>query len=65
MPRHEGENQIGERKEQLVCHRTVPLCKVGPPKVIELEEAKSQSKKVIKLTKVRITELIGDPDLLR
>uniref|UniRef100_M1DS17 Uncharacterized protein n=1 Tax=Solanum tuberosum TaxID=4113 RepID=M1DS17_SOLTU len=38
---------------------------VGSPKVTELEDAEGQSKKAMELTKGRIVELIGEPDLLR
>ncbi len=65
MPSPEGENQVGERKVQLVCRRVVPRCSVGSPKVTELEDAEGQSKKAMELTKGWIAELIGDPDLLR
>ena len=37
---------------------------IGSPKVTELEDAEGQSKKAMELTKGRIAELIGDPDLL-
>uniref|UniRef100_M1DJN1 Uncharacterized protein n=1 Tax=Solanum tuberosum TaxID=4113 RepID=M1DJN1_SOLTU len=61
----EGENQFGERKEQSACRRVVPRRIVRSPKVTALEDAEGQSKKALKLTKGRIAELIGDPDLLR
>ncbi|WMV45308.1 hypothetical protein MTR67_038693 [Solanum verrucosum] len=64
LPSPEGENQVGERKEQSTCHRVVSRCSVGSPKVIELEEAEGQRKKAMELNKGRITELIGEPDLL-
>jgi len=35
----EGENQVGEKKEQSVCCRVVPQCSVGSPNVTELEDA--------------------------
>ncbi|WMV13625.1 hypothetical protein MTR67_007010 [Solanum verrucosum] len=38
---------------------------IGSPKVIELEYAEGQIKKAMELTKGRIAELIGDPELLR
>ncbi|KAG5589996.1 hypothetical protein H5410_040510 [Solanum commersonii] len=64
VPSPEGENQVGDRKKQSVSCRTVPQCSVGSPKVTELEDVEGQSKKEMKLTKGRITELINDPDLL-
>lgn len=57
----EGENQVGERKEQSANRRVVPRCSVGSPKVTELEEAEGQDRKGKTLTKGRIAE----PDLLR
>ncbi|WMV46612.1 hypothetical protein MTR67_039997 [Solanum verrucosum] len=65
VPCPEGENQVVDRKEQLVSHRTVPRCSARSPKVKELEHDEVQSKKVMELTKGQIAELIGDPDLLR
>jgi len=65
VPSPEGENQVGDRKEQSVRRRTVPRCIAIPPKVTELEDAKGQSKKAIELSKGRIAEWISDPDLLR
>uniref|UniRef100_M1DE16 Polyprotein protein n=1 Tax=Solanum tuberosum TaxID=4113 RepID=M1DE16_SOLTU len=38
---------------------------IGSRKVTKLEDTEGQSKNVIELTKGRIAELIGDPDLLR
>uniref|UniRef100_M1DNW1 Uncharacterized protein n=1 Tax=Solanum tuberosum TaxID=4113 RepID=M1DNW1_SOLTU len=38
---------------------------IGLPKVTELENVEGQTKKAMKLTKGRIAELIGDPNLLR
>uniref|UniRef100_M1DG25 Uncharacterized protein n=1 Tax=Solanum tuberosum TaxID=4113 RepID=M1DG25_SOLTU len=65
MPSPEGENQVGERKEQSASSRTVPRCSAISPKVTELEVAEGQSKKAMELTKGRIAEWISDPDLLR
>uniref|UniRef100_M1DDP2 Uncharacterized protein n=1 Tax=Solanum tuberosum TaxID=4113 RepID=M1DDP2_SOLTU len=61
----EGENQVSNEMEQSACHRTVPRCSVRLPKVTELEDAEGQSKRAMELTKGRIAEWIGDPDLLR
>jgi len=61
----EGESQFGNKKEQSACRRVVPRCSVGSPKVTELEDAEGQSRKAMNMTKGRIAELIGDPDLLR
>lgn len=61
----EGENQVGDKKEQSLSHRMVSQCSGISPKVTELEVAEGQSKKAMKLTKGRIAEWIGDPDLLR
>ncbi|KAG5606062.1 hypothetical protein H5410_027554, partial [Solanum commersonii] len=60
----EGENQVGNRKEQLASRQTVLRCSAISPKVIELEVAEGQSKKVMELTKWWITEWIRDPNLL-
>ncbi|WMV24373.1 hypothetical protein MTR67_017758, partial [Solanum verrucosum] len=65
VPSLEGENQVGDTKEQSTCCQVVPRCSVGSPKVTELEDAEGKSKKVMELTKGRITELTGDTDLLR
>ncbi|WMV24592.1 hypothetical protein MTR67_017977 [Solanum verrucosum] len=65
VPSPEGENQVGDRMEQSTSCRTVPRCSVRSPKVTEREDAEGQSKKVMELTKGRIAEWIGDPDLLR
>uniref|UniRef100_M1A3C6 Polyprotein protein n=1 Tax=Solanum tuberosum TaxID=4113 RepID=M1A3C6_SOLTU len=43
----------------------VPRCSAISPKVTEPEDAEGQSKKAMKLTKGRIAEWIGDPNLLR
>ncbi|WMV41899.1 hypothetical protein MTR67_035284 [Solanum verrucosum] len=61
MPSPEGENQVGERKEQSADHRVVPQCSVRSPKVAELDDYESQSKKAMKWVKERIAELINDP----
>jgi len=45
--------------------RAVLRCSVGMSNVTELEDAQGQSKKTMELTKGRIAELIGEPDLLR
>ncbi|KAG5606400.1 hypothetical protein H5410_027892, partial [Solanum commersonii] len=63
--RTEGENQVGDRKEQLASRRTVLQCSARSPKVTELEDVEGKSKNAIELTKGRIIEWIGDPDLLR
>ncbi|WMV37659.1 hypothetical protein MTR67_031044 [Solanum verrucosum] len=52
-------------KIKSVSHGMVPRCSVISPKVTELEVAKGQSKNVMKLSKGRIVEWIGDADLLR
>ncbi|KAG5599406.1 hypothetical protein H5410_030776 [Solanum commersonii] len=41
----------------------VPQCSVGSSKVTELEDAEGQRKKAMELTKGRIADLFGDPDL--
>uniref|UniRef100_M1BYY5 Uncharacterized protein n=1 Tax=Solanum tuberosum TaxID=4113 RepID=M1BYY5_SOLTU len=64
MPSPEGENQACDRKEQSACRRSVLRCSVGSPEDTKLEDVEGQSKKVMELTKGRIAELIGDPDLL-
>uniref|UniRef100_M1DSY5 Uncharacterized protein n=1 Tax=Solanum tuberosum TaxID=4113 RepID=M1DSY5_SOLTU len=51
-------------KGQSACHRVVPRCSVGSPKVTELEDAEGQSKKAMELTKrrtrrSRLTTLTG------
>uniref|UniRef100_M1DWY9 Uncharacterized protein n=1 Tax=Solanum tuberosum TaxID=4113 RepID=M1DWY9_SOLTU len=61
----DGENQVGEREEQSVDHRMVPRYSVRSPKGTELKDAEGQSKKAMELTKGRITDLFGKPDLLR
>uniref|UniRef100_M1DY51 Retrotransposon gag protein n=1 Tax=Solanum tuberosum TaxID=4113 RepID=M1DY51_SOLTU len=65
VPSPEGENQFGDRKEQLACRRVVPRYSVVSPKVRELEDAEGQSRKAMNLAKGWIAELIGEPDLLR
>uniref|UniRef100_M1DTG2 Uncharacterized protein n=1 Tax=Solanum tuberosum TaxID=4113 RepID=M1DTG2_SOLTU len=65
VPSPEGENQVGERKDQSASHRTILRCSVRLPKVTKLEDAEDQGKKAMELTKGQVTELIGDPDLLR
>uniref|UniRef100_M1DXG4 Uncharacterized protein n=1 Tax=Solanum tuberosum TaxID=4113 RepID=M1DXG4_SOLTU len=64
VPSPKGQNQFDERKEQSACHLVVPRCSVGSPKLTEVEEVEGQSKKAKKLTKGRIADLIGEPDLL-
>ncbi|KAG5577370.1 hypothetical protein H5410_057504, partial [Solanum commersonii] len=64
VPSHEGENQVGNRKKHSVSRRTVPLYSATSPKVIELKDAESPGKRVMKLTKRWIIECIDDPDLL-
>uniref|UniRef100_M1DZS1 Uncharacterized protein n=1 Tax=Solanum tuberosum TaxID=4113 RepID=M1DZS1_SOLTU len=61
----EGENQVDERKEQLADRRTISRCSIKSPKVKELEEAEGQDKNAMKLANRRITEFVGEPDLLR
>ncbi|WMV32582.1 hypothetical protein MTR67_025967 [Solanum verrucosum] len=39
MPSPEGENLVGERKEQLASRQTVPRCSAISPKVTEPEDA--------------------------
>uniref|UniRef100_M1DCH2 Uncharacterized protein n=1 Tax=Solanum tuberosum TaxID=4113 RepID=M1DCH2_SOLTU len=63
-PSPEEENQVGKRKEQSACHRVVPQCSVGSPKVTELEDVEGQSKKAMELTKGTIADLFGEPNLL-
>uniref|UniRef100_M1DVP7 Uncharacterized protein n=1 Tax=Solanum tuberosum TaxID=4113 RepID=M1DVP7_SOLTU len=66
VPRNpEGKKQVGERKEQSTDHRAVPRCSVGSTKVTDLEDAEGEGRKVMELTKGRIGEWIGEPDLLR
>uniref|UniRef100_M1AU21 Extensin Ext1 n=1 Tax=Solanum tuberosum TaxID=4113 RepID=M1AU21_SOLTU len=65
VPSPEGENQVGDRKEQSASRRTVPRCSAISPKVTKLEVLEGQSKKVMELTKLRIADPISDPDLLR
>uniref|UniRef100_M1DHF6 Putative plant transposon protein domain-containing protein n=1 Tax=Solanum tuberosum TaxID=4113 RepID=M1DHF6_SOLTU len=65
VPNPEGESQVGERKEESADHRLVPRCSVRSPEVIDLEDAKGQCKKAMEWTKGRISELVGEPDLLR
>ncbi|KAG5571119.1 hypothetical protein H5410_060885 [Solanum commersonii] len=55
VPSHEGENQVGEKKEQSACRRVVPRCSVASPKVTELEDAEGQSKKAMELQKGRFS----------
>ncbi|WMV41175.1 hypothetical protein MTR67_034560 [Solanum verrucosum] len=64
VPSPEGKNQVGQRKEQSANRRVVPRCSARPPKVTDLEDAEGQGKKAMELTKGRIAELIGEPDLL-
>uniref|UniRef100_M1DKK7 Polyprotein protein n=1 Tax=Solanum tuberosum TaxID=4113 RepID=M1DKK7_SOLTU len=65
VPSPEGENQVGDRNVQSACRRVVLRCSVGSPKVTELEDAEGHRKMAMKLTKGRIAELIGNPDILR
>uniref|UniRef100_M1DMH3 Uncharacterized protein n=1 Tax=Solanum tuberosum TaxID=4113 RepID=M1DMH3_SOLTU len=65
MPSPEGENQVGERKEQSADRRVVPRCSARSPKVADLEDAEGQRKKAMKWVKGVIGELIDEPDLLR
>ncbi|WP_205532554.1 hypothetical protein, partial [Pectobacterium brasiliense] len=55
---------VGDRREQSVSHRTGPRCSTSSPKVTELEFAEGQCRKAIQITKGRIADWIGDPDLL-
>ncbi|KAH0723849.1 hypothetical protein KY290_006567 [Solanum tuberosum] len=64
VPSSEGENQVGERKEQSADRRVVPRCSVGSSKVTDIEDAEGQDRKAMKLAKRHITEWIGEPDLL-
>ena len=57
MPSPEGENQVGDRKEQSTDHRVVSRCSVRSPKVTDLEDAEGQSKKAMKWVKWRIGAL--------
>uniref|UniRef100_M1DQM7 Uncharacterized protein n=1 Tax=Solanum tuberosum TaxID=4113 RepID=M1DQM7_SOLTU len=65
VPSLEGKNQVGERKEQSAYHRVVLRCRVGSPKVTNLEDAEGQGRSAIVMTKGRIAEWFGEPDLLR
>lgn len=58
----EGENQVGDKKEQSLSHRMVPQCSGISPKVTELEVAEGQSKKAMKLTKGRIADPLIAPN---
>uniref|UniRef100_M1DV44 Uncharacterized protein n=1 Tax=Solanum tuberosum TaxID=4113 RepID=M1DV44_SOLTU len=62
VPSPEGENLVGERKEQSMSHRTVPRSSAISPKVTEPKDAEGKSKTVMKMTKGRIADWIGDPD---
>lgn len=64
MPISEGENQVGDRKEQSADRRVVPRYSVGSPKVTDLEDVEGQDRKAMKLAKGCIVEWIGEPDLL-
>ncbi|WMV13710.1 hypothetical protein MTR67_007095, partial [Solanum verrucosum] len=59
-----GKNKVGERKKQSADCRVVPRCSVRSPKVIEFKDAECQGRKEMKVTKRRLTEWFGDPDLL-
>ncbi|WMV41930.1 hypothetical protein MTR67_035315 [Solanum verrucosum] len=65
VPNPERENQVGNRKKQSASHRTVLRCSAISPKVTELEDAKGKSKTAMKMTKGRIVDWVGNPDLLR
>ncbi|WMV25737.1 hypothetical protein MTR67_019122, partial [Solanum verrucosum] len=62
VPSPEGENLVGERKEQSSSYRTVLRCSAISPKVTEPEDAEGKSKMTMKMTKGRIADWIGDPD---
>ncbi|WMV33037.1 hypothetical protein MTR67_026422, partial [Solanum verrucosum] len=64
VPSPGGENLVGERKEQSASHRTVPRCSAISPIVTEPKDVEGQRKKAMELTKGRIAEWIGDPDLV-
>uniref|UniRef100_M1DJA5 CCHC-type domain-containing protein n=1 Tax=Solanum tuberosum TaxID=4113 RepID=M1DJA5_SOLTU len=51
--------------EQSMDRRVVPRCSVRSPKVTDLEDVEGQGRKTMKWAKGWITELIGEPDLLR
>uniref|UniRef100_M1DKU2 Putative plant transposon protein domain-containing protein n=1 Tax=Solanum tuberosum TaxID=4113 RepID=M1DKU2_SOLTU len=65
VPSPEGKNQVGERKEKSADHRVVPRCSVGSPKITDLEDVEGQGREAIEVTKGRIAEWFGDPDILR
>uniref|UniRef100_M1D8J5 Gag-pol polyprotein n=1 Tax=Solanum tuberosum TaxID=4113 RepID=M1D8J5_SOLTU len=61
-----GEAGIEKGFEDIIMNKAAKyIGSVGSPKVTELEDGESQSKKAMELTKGRIAELIGEPDLLR
>ncbi|WMV41639.1 hypothetical protein MTR67_035024 [Solanum verrucosum] len=64
VPSPKGKNQIGERKEQSVDRRVVPRCSVGSHKVTYLEDDECQGRKAMEMTKGRLAEWFGEPDLL-
>ncbi|WMV08239.1 hypothetical protein MTR67_001624, partial [Solanum verrucosum] len=62
VPSPEGQNQIGDRKEQSASHRTVPRGSAISLKVTELEVIEGQCRQTMNQTKRQITEWIGDPN---
>ena len=65
MPSPEGKNQVGKRKEQSADRQVVSRCSVGSPKVTDLKDVEDQGRKAKEMTKGRIAEWFGEPDLLR
>lgn len=64
MPSPKGENQVGNKNDQLESLQMITPCNALSPKVTKPEDVEGHSKKVMELTKGRISEWINDPDLL-
>uniref|UniRef100_M1DU77 Uncharacterized protein n=1 Tax=Solanum tuberosum TaxID=4113 RepID=M1DU77_SOLTU len=57
-------HQVGENKQQSANRRMVMRCSIGSPKVTNLVDGEVQRIKAMELTKGKIAEWIGEPDLL-
>ena len=62
VPSPERKDQIDGEKEQSACRREIPWSSTMSPNDPKHDDAEGQSKTTMKLTKGRITELIGDID---
>uniref|UniRef100_M1DLV9 Integrase core domain containing protein n=1 Tax=Solanum tuberosum TaxID=4113 RepID=M1DLV9_SOLTU len=65
MPSPKGRNQVGDRKKKPADCRVVSRCSAGSSKGTDLEDVECQGRKAMKVTKARLTEWFGEPDLLR